>query len=126
MNVLTELETKPEVDVPFPVEQQMRALLLDPVGKSLVRDIVKEALAWQGRPFLSISDFASVTGYSPDTVRDWIRGGSIPVVRVGRSVAIPVKQFLIWLEENTQYPDPPVIAGRNEPRYIPQPRRRAK
>lgn len=41
------------------------------------------------RQFATVSELAAATGKTPATIRAWIANGSLPSVRLGRSILVP-------------------------------------
>lgn len=50
-------------------------------------------------PFLTVRDIATTLRLNPQTVRNWIACGSLPALKVGRSVRIRRVDFEAFLED---------------------------
>ena len=72
-------------------------------------------------PKLRISEAASLLGVSDDTVRRWIGGGRLPVVRDGGRQAVDGRDLAVLVQEIAESPEPGVTvaaSARNRMRGI--------
>ncbi len=60
------------------------------------------ALPYQDRLLLRPREVAAATGLSRSMVYELIGRGELPVVRVGKSVRVPVAALQQWIRDHTQ------------------------
>jgi hypothetical protein len=78
---------------------ELRALVLSALADHEVRDALRRALNTGLPPtHVTVKAFAARWSVSPRLVANWQRGG-LPVVRLGRSVRIPVAQADAWVAD---------------------------
>ncbi len=52
-----------------------------------------------GSRYVGIKCLAQYIGFKESTIRDWVRFGKVPFLRIGKGIRFDLKRIDAWLEE---------------------------